>query len=394
MAKHKLLTLLTLCGLFVNLFPCQSYALTPIPAGAPAEDKIHYIAVNPEHTSDAFLVESDGQYLLVDTSNPDMPTGGAQAIGDNSANVDAVVRYLRALGIESLDYVVLTHSHSDHIGGVTRLCREGLIDEDTTVYYRSNQRSDEDFLNPDWENGLYLRRALDAMEEAKANVVCLAEENVTELTLALGNFSIEFMNLDLDKDGTVDFHRENENNNSIVLMVTKGTVDTLLTGDIEEEIESALLPELQTVEVLKAPHHGNRTSSSYEFLKTLQPEAAINTAFTYCQYGAYEYMKQIGTAVYTTGLCHGPAIVEVVKENSFQILNGDPLEMTSEEGWHTWLDHDYYTENGQVVRGDWKRIGGTWYYFDEDGIMATEKAVVDGKTYFFREDGAWIRNPR
>lgn len=370
MSRYKFLTLLTCCVFLIRIFASQSYAWDYPPARFDfTDDKIHYINVNPDEISDSFLVESNGEYLLVDTSNPDLATGGAQAIADDSANVNAVIRYLNGLGISSLDYVVMTHNHSDHIGGVSRLCQEGFINEDTTVFYRSNEATLEDITVPDWENSRYFHLAMDAIKAAGAQTVCLAQENITEYQLQLGDFSIEFLNLDNDRDGTVDFDRENENNNSIVLMVTKGTVDTLLAADIEQAVELELAPQLGEVEVLKVPHHGIRTSSSYEFLKTLQPETAIITAYGYSQFGAYEYLQSIGTDIYTTGCCNELAIVELVMEDHYEIHGASALALSAEDGWHTWLDHYYYVENGQVFRDGWKRISGDWYYFNEDGIM-------------------------
>lgn len=373
MSRFKFLTLLTCCVFLISMFSSQSYAWDYPPAQFDfTDDKIHYINVNPDATSDSFLVESNGQYLLVDTSNPDLATGGAQAIADDTANVNAVIRYLRELGISSLDYVVMTHNHSDHIGGVSRLCQEGFINGDTTVFYRSNRSTLEDITVPDWENFRYFQLAMDAITAAGAKTVCLAQENITEYQLQLGDFSIEFLNLDNDQDGIVDFDHENENNNSIVLMVTKGTVDTLLAADIEQTVELALSQQLGEVEVLKVPHHGNRTSSSYEFLKALQPETAIITAYSYPQSGAYEYLQSIGTDIYTTGSCTDRAIVELVMDDDYEIHGAAELALSAEDGWHEWLDHYYYVENGQVLRDCWERIRGAWYHFNEDGIMQRE----------------------
>ena len=370
MRRHNFFSLLTCCVFFISCFTAQSCAWDAPPARFdPTDDKIHYINVNPDEISDSFLVESNGQYLLVDTSNPDLATGGAQAIADDTANVNAVIRYLESLGITSLDYLVMTHNHSDHIGGVSRLCQEGFIDGDTTVFYRSGESTTEDITLPEWENSRYFHLAMDAVRSAGAKTVCFAETNTTEYQLQLGDFSIEFLNLDNDHDGTVDFDRENENNNSIVLMVTKGTVDTLLTADIEQVVELALAPQLGQVEVLKVPHHGIRTSSSYEFLKAVQPETAIITAYGYSQYGAYEYLQSIGTDIYTTGCCTEPAIVELVMDDHYEIRGASELTLSADDGWHSWLDYYYYVENGQVLRDCWTHIGRDRYYFNADGIM-------------------------
>ena len=390
MKKYRLLSMVVCCSILFSTLISPGAALD-LGMGGPAEvlsqsdDQIHYINVNPEHTSDCFLIESNGMYMLVDTSNPDWSTGGAQAVDNDTASVNEAIRYLT-----SLDYVVLTHNHSDHIGGVTRLCETGFINSSTTVYYRTNASSLEDVICPYWENSIYLRRGLDAMNSAGAEVVCLADANITEMTMQLGDFTIEFLNLDTDQDGVVDFDYENENNNSIVLKVTKGSVDTLLTGDIELEVELALAEQFGEIEVLKVPHHGNKTSSSYEFLKALQPETTILTSEGYWQYGAYEYLRSIGTSIYTTGLCPALAIVEVVLDDSYEIRNGEQYYTYSSDGWNTWLNHSYYVENGRVFRDGWKQISGEWYFFNEDGIMQTGRIVDNGTAYNLSETGAWI----
>lgn len=393
MKRRRFLSIVVISLFLVSTLtsPAAAFGFPPPPEeGFSSDDQIHYINVNTESTSDCFLIESNGSYMLVDTSNPDLSTGGNVDIANDTANVNEVIRYLRHLDISVLDYVVLTHNHSDHIGGVPRLCEEGFINESTTVYYRTDALSYEEILYPEWDSATYIRACMDALEESGANTVCLMDENITDLTMELGDFTIEFMNLDADQDGNVDFCYENENNNSIVLMVSKGSVDTLLAGDVEADAEAAMLHELRSVEVLKVPHHGNRTSSSYEFIKTLQPETAIITANGYWQYGAYEYLMGIGSMVYTTGLCPGLAIVEAVGEDSYEIQCAVPYFLPSTDGWHTWLEDYYFVSWGHVVRDDWMPIDGEWFYFDEDGIMVTGEAEIDGESYLFSDTGELI----
>ncbi len=70
---------------------------------------------------------------------------------------------------------------------------------------------------------------------------------------------------------------EGVNDKSVVLLVRHGDVTVLLPGDVEEEGEAALLAEerLGPVTVMKAPHHGSRTSSTEDFLARLRPRFAI-----------------------------------------------------------------------------------------------------------------------
>ncbi len=113
---------------------------TKIPESA---DRIHYIKLDDgqsAHSSDAILIESNGHYGLIDASNrsneEDTPLSAYDA--PNSASGVAVRNYLASLGVEHLDFVMATHSHSDHLGGIPQIVKEvasiDLIDEDSTAY--------------------------------------------------------------------------------------------------------------------------------------------------------------------------------------------------------------------------------------------------------------------
>ncbi len=89
-------------------------------------DRIHYLNLNdgnPSHTSDAIVVESNGRYGLIDASNKD----GDSRFGignDSSASGAAVLKYLAAIGVDHLDFVLATHSHSDHLGGIPDIVKD------------------------------------------------------------------------------------------------------------------------------------------------------------------------------------------------------------------------------------------------------------------------------
>ncbi len=102
-------------------------------------DRIHYLNLNdesPSHTSDAIVIESNGLYGLIDTSNynientydpnnPNMtPVGNYDLSNNSTASGTAVRNYLAAIGVDHLDFVLVTHAHSDHLGGVPNIVRE------------------------------------------------------------------------------------------------------------------------------------------------------------------------------------------------------------------------------------------------------------------------------
>lgn len=155
----------------------------------------------------------------------------------------------------TLDLVVLTHPHADHVMGLVQVLERYEVGAVllTGVFY---------------ENPIY-----------EAFLEKINKYGVPILIASGQNFMI----------GEVDFRVlfplesltgqifENINNSSIVLKATHGDMDILLTGDAEHEVEEFLLFRGQDLEaeILKIGHHGSRTASSSDFLDAVSPEIAI-----------------------------------------------------------------------------------------------------------------------
>ncbi len=99
------------------------------------------------------------------------------------------------------------------------------------------------------------------------------------------------------------------NDDSEVIEVRHGGVSFVFTGDISREVERDIAPSFDRVpiRILKVPHHGSATSSSSEFLRTLQPDIAVISAGRGNTFGhpaavVVERYRQIGAAIYRTDL--------------------------------------------------------------------------------------------
>lgn len=198
--------------------------------------KVMYLDVGQ---GDAILIQSQGEAMLIDAGEK-----------DQGSTVNA---YLEQENIKSLKYIICTHPHSDHIGGMAEVIREYNADD----IFLGKQKYDTDTYN---------------------NLISLAEKkNITKIypkagdTYKLGGSSFEFLT-PLGKD-----YGDNTNNYSLVIKLTNGKNSFLFTGDMEEEAEKDLLSEgwdLET-DVLKVGHHGSLTSSSLEFLRAVDPVYAV-----------------------------------------------------------------------------------------------------------------------
>jgi len=198
------------------------------------------------------LTTPNGRHLLVDT-------GPRTRYSDAGRRV--LVPYLRSRGVRSLDAVVITHPDSDHLGGLPTLLRAVPVDR---------------IVHSGWEADTRLytesRRLLDSLSiphrpvEAGDTITLDPSTGIQVLAPPPGNRRSPSFT---------------ENDVSVVLRVTYGHTEILLTGDIEEAGEDWLVSryaEDLSSEVVKIPHHGSSTSSSPRLVSATTMESEPQTA--------------------------------------------------------------------------------------------------------------------
>lgn len=169
---------------------------------------------------------------------------------------DRVVQYLKEAGVEQLDYVIATHPHSDHIGGLPAVLEAFSVDEVLM--------SDiPDALLPTSKSYENLLGAIDA-SGAALSIVQPGD-----------NFSLDGAALSILGPRGKDY--DDLNDYSMVALLTTGDYRFLLTGDMSSPAEKDLLKAdtLTPVTVLKVGHHGSSSSSTKKFLETVEPKYAI-----------------------------------------------------------------------------------------------------------------------
>ena len=195
---------------------------------------VHYIDVGQ---GDSELVCCNGEYMLIDAGEPDAS--------------DAVLEYLDDLGIDRLDYLVCTHGHSDHCGGLDAVVESLEVETVFTSPYAGDSPSYEIFTDAVYDAGLEL------------TVPVLGE------SYRLGEASFSFIGPLEDYD--------NLNDDSLVMRLEYGDTSFLFTGDMTSKAEKDLINDGADLrcDVLKVGHHGSSGSSCYQFLYEAQPGIGV-----------------------------------------------------------------------------------------------------------------------
>ena len=379
---------------------------------------IHFIRCG---SSDSILLEAYGHYGLIDSSNPykdiekevehvqiDISKKEIdQSLDDPDKSVKAVINYLNYLKVDKLDFIIGTHAHSDHIGGIPAIAYY-FVDNNTKYYYKGYRETIEDTIRKNWANYKYYLAAINSMKTKSAQMIDITNKRIT---FDLGEFHIELLNTDVDPNEKKE--KLTENKNSIVTLIQFRNTKILLTADMTVEIEQKIKDFIGKIDILKLSHHGY-SESSYEFLKVVQPKYVIilNDIIPHYSYSIINYLKDnYNTKIYLTGniskssqSIENSAIKLIFKKDGteYEFINtGNEVELDkSLSGWLRWCDKWTYIGSGKTVKElkflNWSK-GQDWFYFNKDGIMLTgwqELERTGGKKNFYFElnNGYMIRS--
>lgn len=215
--------------------------------------KVYFIDVGQ---ADCILIQIDNdENILID--------------GGNNADGDDLVDYLRYLEVDTIDTIVATHPHEDHIGGLDTVIDNIEVDK---IYMPYVSESDipttvtyKDFLNAVYDNELIVY-------QSKNNDII---------------YKSDFCKVEIISPNEVE--AGDLNDYSVVVKLTYGNNSFLFTGDasvkINEYIMNNYSSDFLDIDVLKVGHHGSRTSTNDEWIKTLTPEYAVIMCEDGNQYG-------------------------------------------------------------------------------------------------------------
>lgn len=220
---------------------------------------------------DAVLIQTGAKNILIDTGDDKYYEDGKKGKENTQ-----LLTELQKLKIDHIDTLVMTHAHADHIGKADKVIAQYGVKE---LVYNGIPSTSKYFIN--------------ALKAAKANGTQQVKVKAGDV-LDFGNgVSFEIVSpsqslIDEDTAAIKAKKKVDVNNESVVGRLTFGNFAMLFTGDAEGPVEkdmAASYGKKLKCQVLKAGHHGSKTSSTAEFLKLVQPESVVMSLGVNNQYG-------------------------------------------------------------------------------------------------------------
>lgn len=280
-------------GLALSLFALVTFSFFVIlhPFSRPSPDGfLHVEFLDVGQGDSIFIKMPSGETFLVDGGGKESRFYVESSNGNETEVFEpetkrigeiVVSSFLWKKGYSEVDFILGTHADSDHIQGLSDVAKNFRI----KMAFFGGVYSDE-------ESFAELRRIL-MKKGVKIETLKKGDE------LRFGDVVFKVLNPKTEENDL-------DNNDSVVLRVCYHEVCFLLTGDIEQETEEALLEDDLRAEVVKVAHHGSKTSSTEYFIKATRAKFAVisapkNSPFGHPDESVVERWKKAGAFVLTTG---------------------------------------------------------------------------------------------
>ena len=226
--------------------------------------KVHYLDVGQ---GDSIFVElPNNETMLIDAAE--------------SYQSENIINYLKNLNYQKIDYVIGTHPHTDHIGGL------------------------KDIINTFEIGKTYMPKVVSTTKTYESLLMAIKDKNLKINTAKAGTSIIDTDALKINILAPNNSIYTELNNYSVVTKITYGTTKFLFMGDAEKLIENEI-KENVTADVIKIGHHGSNTSSSIDFIKKVNAKYGIisvglNNKYNLPKEETITKWENSGTKIYLT----------------------------------------------------------------------------------------------
>lgn len=322
-------------------------------------DKIHFLET--EGCGDAIILQSNGKFALVDCGE------------DFESNAILINNYLRSLGATKLDYFIMTHAHSDHIGGFEKLSKLIGIDKfigmdlgiDKNSILRNSlgepiksvhpfyDKKNNSWMVPEievnsWKTDIYYQKLIislanQGIEKDDPSRFIVPKEGST---IKIGNYTLEFNNtFSTLKD--IPEIKNNFNASSTWINIYKDDVKIVLSGDIIGSIGDYIVDKynIENVDLYKIAHHCNTENTTENMIRKMNPKISVAMGVSN-ETPVATLLSLYGSEVYFT------------KDNS-NIISATVYSNKIS------LDKEYKTHS-TYLNYVWLKYNGKYYYYQDN----------------------------
>jgi len=231
-----------------------SFAAKTFPANMPnATENLQVIFIDVGQGDSTLIRTLSGETMLIDG-------------GEYDTYETHLKPFLREQGIKSIDTAIVTHYHSDHMGGIQLLTEDGDVKKLILPDYSDTDNSK--------------KHIVQAAHKTDTEVQYVSAGDIIETSC--DGLSVKVVHPSRGGSEGKNFH----NNSSLVLHISYGNTSFFITGDIETRAEEEIIANNNIeCDVLKVPHHGSSTSSSKKFIQAADPTYGIISAGKDNSYG-------------------------------------------------------------------------------------------------------------
>lgn len=270
-------------------------ALTPVYSQSEDEMHVHFIDVGQ---GDSILIETPSQKnILID--------GGPPESGNK------VVTYLKDKGVDELDLLIATHPDIDHIGGLLKVMEKVPIKKVIDSGKLHTTKTYAKYIEHIWRHKI-------PIEIVEANDRITLDPHLT--IKVLNSYS----------------RAKTNNDSSIVLKIDYKDISFLFMGDVEKDQEKKLahIRDLDA-DIIKVAHHGSKTSSSFDFMRQVNPQIAILTYGRHNEFGhpvdrVIQNLNKINALIYSTAV-FGNLVISTNGDRYFIFPEKSPIDHLVEQ---------------------------------------------------------------
>ena len=370
-------------------------------------DKIHFLET--EGYGDTIILQSNGKFALVDCGE------------DIESNAILINNYLRSLGATKIDYFIMSHAHSDHIGGFEKLSELIKINKfigmdlgiDKNSVLRNKSGEPIKMLHPfydkknntwrvpekevySWDTDIYYQKLIKSLskqgiEKSDKSKFIIPKENET---IKIGNYTLKFNNT-FSKLEDISEIKEDFNSSSTWITIYKDDIKIVLSGDITSTRGDYIVDKynIKDVDLYKIAHHCHTGNTSENMIKKMNPKISVAmgvsdlspTATLLSLYGSKVYFTKDNSNIISATVYSNKILLDKEYKTHSTYLD------------NIWLKYNgkyYYYKSNSPVKNTWHKSGeNKWYWLKSEGEMASNEWVkIDGKWYRFNANGEMLDN--